>query len=106
MAMGVPVIITNFSGCQDYANADTCTLLEPAGFLLHPQMDNVPQHAGKKFAHVTVSEIRKAMRRVLDNPDEISQKAKTGKEFVRSRFTYSSSAAAFTTMLEDLNVKV
>jgi glycosyltransferase involved in cell wall biosynthesis len=54
MAVGTPVIVTNFSGCQDYAAEDKCTLLEPSGFVLQSNMDNILQFNNKKWPRVTV----------------------------------------------------
>ena len=69
MALGVPIIITNFSGCQDYAEEETATLLEPNGFVFRNNMDNIPQFRNKKWAFVEASRIRRAMRYVITNKD-------------------------------------
>lgn len=89
MALKVPVIITNFSGCQDYANEQTATLLEPEGFVLHSNMDSVPQFLNKKWAFLSAKQIREKMRYAFDNQNIISQKAELAYNFVRENFNYT-----------------
>ena len=95
MALGVPVVITNFAGCQDYANEETATLLEPTGFKLLNGLDEYPQFRKKKWAFVSVQDIRSTMRNVLENYDDAKHKAEYGKKFVRERFTYDHARNAF-----------
>ena len=102
MALGVPVIITNFSGCQDYANEDTATLLEPSGYILHKNMDGIPQFRNKKWAFVEVRNIRRSMRHVINNPSEIKKKADVAYEYVMERFTHSVVHDLFTQMVKEL----
>lgn len=100
MALGVPVVITNFSGCQDYAKPDTATLLEPSGFQLKSMMDKLPQYKNKKWAFISVKTIRKAMRHVLNNPEDIKRKASVGSDFVKMNFATRNAVAAFDEMME------
>ncbi len=102
MALGVPVIITNFSGCQDYANEDTATLLEPNGFIFHKDMDGIPQFRSKKWAFVEVSSIRKSMRYVLNNPQKIREKAKNAYLYVIEKFNYKVIEDLFTKMIREI----
>ncbi len=102
MALGVPVIITNFSGCQDYANEDTATLLEPNGFIFHKDMDGIPQFRSKKWAFVEVSSIRKSMRYVLNNPQKIKEKAKNAYSYVIEKFNYKVIEDLFTKMIREV----
>jgi glycosyltransferase involved in cell wall biosynthesis len=70
MSVGVPVIVTNHSGCQDYANSQNCTLLEPSGFLIHENMDQITQFYNKKWPRIEIDTIRKSMRDVFLNQEE------------------------------------
>jgi glycosyltransferase involved in cell wall biosynthesis len=101
MALGVPVAITDFSGCKDYANEQTSTLIKPAGFVLHEQLDNLPQFTKKKWAHITCSELQRVMRHVYTNKVEIDSKAAYGAEFVKQQFSYAKAAEAFAVMLRE-----
>lgn len=102
MALGVPVIITNFSGCQDYANEETATLLEPSGFILHKDMDGIPQFCNKKWAFIEVRNIRKTMRYVVTNFLRVKRKSEIAYEYVMKRFTYSIVKNSFDQMIKDL----
>lgn len=99
MALGVPVVITNFSGCKDYANDKTATLLEPRGFILKKNMDGIPQFRNKKWAFISVEDIRKAMRKIINNPAKIMEKSKNAYEEVRTKFSYQKVENAFRDMI-------
>jgi glycosyltransferase involved in cell wall biosynthesis len=100
IALGVPVIITNFSGCQEYATADNCTLLEPSGFLVHECIDPVPQFAYKKWPRIKVSTIRTAMRGVIQDYQKAQEKADKAYRFVHDNFGYKTFILKFDDMME------
>ena len=102
MALMVPVIITNFSGPQDYANSDTATLLEPSGFVVRNNMDNIPQFRNKKWAFIEVARIQRAMRYVINNRDEIRMKANVAYSYVRRRFAHEEIGKMFIKMVREL----
>jgi len=88
MSLGIPIITTNFSGVTDYSNENNCTFIEPQGFIMHPNLDNISQFNNKKWAHITVDEIRKKMRYVVENKEDIKIKAKKGYLEVREKYSY------------------
>lgn len=100
MAVGTPVIITDFSGSQDYANQNNCTLISFEGFMLHNTMDNILQFNNKKWPHVTVDNVRKALRHVYEHDDEVRHKASIAYEFVHNTFSYDVIAENFDRVLE------
>lgn len=102
MALGVPVVITKFSGCVDYANDKTATMLEPRGFILKKNMDGIPQFRNRKWAFISIEEIRKAMREIINNPAKILEKSKNAYEEVRSEFTYQKAEELFREMIGTL----
>ena len=95
MALGVPILITNFSGCQDFANHNTATLLEPEGFVMHQCLDSIPQYRHKKWAFISVKQIKEKMRYMLNNKDSTMKKTECGIELVRNRFNYERVASDF-----------
>lgn len=103
MAVGTPVAITNFSGCQDYANDETATMLEPSGFVSHKCLDNINQFANKRWAFITVDEIRIKMRYILSNYAEIKEKTDKSRKVVVENFSYQRAANLFIDMIEKLN---
>lgn len=102
MALGVPVVITNFSGCVDYANDKTATMLEPRGFVLKKNMDGIPQFRNKKWAFISVEDIRKTMRKIINSPLEIREKSKYAYEDVRDKFSYKQIEEIFRNMIGTL----
>lgn len=102
MALEVPVVITNFSGCVDYANEETATMLEPRGFVLKKNMDGIPQFRNKKWAFLAVEDIRRVMRKIIDNPAKIIKKSKKAYEVVSNKFTYEKTEELFREMIGSL----
>ena len=99
MALEVPVIITNFSGCTDYATPETATLIEPSGYRLINELDTISQFANKKWAFVEVRDVRKAMRYVLCNADIVKAKAKYAAEMVAREYSYAAIMERFNVMV-------
>lgn len=102
MALGVPIIITDFSGCQDYATADTSTLIKPQGHILINDLDGIPQMRGCKWAFITAQEVASKMRHAVNNKQDIAKKAAVGYEFVHKHFNYQTTFERFESMLEML----
>lgn len=104
MALGIPVIITNYSGNKDYANTETATLIEPTGFILKKDMDGIPQFRNKKWAFLEVKKIQYAMRSVLNNKDNAKLKSHYAYSYVKERFSYDRAGKDFSRMMEELYV--
>tara|TARA_B100001778_G_scaffold334404_1_gene345628 strand:+ start:32221 stop:33354 length:1134 start_codon:yes stop_codon:yes gene_type:complete len=102
MAVNVPVIVTNFSGCTEYASNDTCTLIEPDGFLFHDMMDDIPQFAAQKWPRLRVEDIAKAMRSVVDDYDTAKAKSERGCSLVQNSFGYNQIVSYFDKMMEQV----
>ena len=102
MALGVPVIATNHSGCQDYLSSDTATLIEPEGYVTYQMLDRISQFKNKLWAHVPVRSIRTAMRHVFSDPLVTAEKAGRASAFVRDRFSYTKILKSFDDMLVSL----
>jgi len=102
MAMGVPVIITDHSGCQDYATSKTAVLLKVRGFVVCSNMDNIPQFRNKKWAFIEIDNIRRAMRYVKDNRDEAKMRAGVAHHYASRRFNHKEVGRSFVNMLREL----
>jgi len=102
MALGVPVIITDFAGCQDYANENTAFLLKSNGFIMKSNMDNIPQFKNKKWAFIEVSKIRKYMRYVFEHYDMAILKSNCANYYVKDKFSYAQIGKLFTTALKEI----
>lgn len=90
MAVGTPVLITGWSGCVEYATDETATLFAPEKFVEIDFLDGIPQFRGCKWASISVEQIAKKMRYVLENREEVYKKAEKGALLVREKFSYSS----------------
>jgi glycosyltransferase involved in cell wall biosynthesis len=102
MSLGIPVIVTNFSGCQDYANDKTATLLEPNGFVFRNNMDNIPQFKNKKWAFLEVNKIQRAMRYVFNNQKQMKMKSNWAYSDVRNKFNYKIVGNLFRNMIREI----
>jgi len=100
MSIKVPVIVTNFSGCQEYASYDRCTLIEPSGFMIHSNMDQISQFANKKWPRITIESVQNAMRSVFSNKEEAKDKADRAYEYVHNRFSYEVAIEKFDKIME------
>ncbi len=100
MAVGTPVIVTNFGGCREYAKPDNCTLLEPSGFMVHESIDPIPQFAYKKWPRIKVSTVQEAMRGVLSNYEAAQKKADKACGFVHANFGYRNFSDKFDQVME------
>jgi len=90
MASGLPVIITNYSGCTEYANSETSLLLEVEGFEKQVDMDGILQFRNKSWPKISVKQLREKMRWAYKNKKEMQILAKNANDFVRDRFNYKS----------------
>jgi len=96
LALGLPVIVTDYSGCTDFANNDNSFLLRPESIVLKENMDNIPQFVGRKWAEVSVEQISKVMKFVYENPEEV--KKRVG-QFVGEQFGLDQVSKKFDEML-------
>jgi len=102
MALKIPVLITNFSGSKDYANEKTATLLEPEGFVLYNDMDTIPQFKNKKWAFLSIKQIREKMRYTFKHYDTLKEKTDYAYDYVRENFNYNKIENLFGEMIETL----
>jgi len=90
MASGLPIIITNHSGCTEYANSETSLLLEVEGFEKKIDMDGIVQFRNKSWPKISIKQLREKMRWAYENSKEMELKAQAAFEFIRNRFDYKS----------------
>jgi len=101
MACGIPVIVTDCTGCKDYANDSTAFLLKPEGIVKKRVMDNIPQFFNKEWAFVSVCQIRKMMRFIFESTLEI-QKTEAALSLVKSRFSLGYVSGLFDRMFNQI----
>jgi glycosyltransferase involved in cell wall biosynthesis len=86
MALGLPVIVTDYSGCTDFANNDTAFLLKPERIIIKEDMDRIPQFMNRRWAEISVEELGGVMLYVYEHPDEVKKKVRNAEHFVREGF--------------------
>jgi len=102
MALGVPVIITNHSGCTEYANAETAFLLQPEGTRYQKCLDGIPQFSRKTWIYLSPEQIGYVMHRVFEHPEEVKQKGNAGSLYARTKFGYNTTIERFKILMEEL----
>jgi len=86
MALGIPVVITKYSGVTEYAKENTCTFIEPKGYRTYPTMDGIPQFNNCIWPEIRIRDIRDAMRQVYSKYPK--EKAIAAYKFVHDNFNY------------------
>ncbi len=103
LALEIPIIITNYSGCCDYATDENAILLEPEGFIMVNDMDQVNQFQNRKWAHITSESVGKAMKQVISNYSLAKAKAKVGAVSIATNYNYTTIASRFERIIESLS---
>jgi glycosyltransferase involved in cell wall biosynthesis len=102
MACGVPLIVTDYSGIQDYATSRTANLLAPDGLERIEFLDGIAQFKNRPWAKISVNRLRALMREVYENQEAARLKAAAAGTFVRERFSYEACIAKFQQIFADL----
>lgn len=87
MSMGLPVIVTNWSGTVDFVD-------DTVGYLIDYQLSPVPMDneipwwfKGAKWADCSVPHLRKIMRHVYENRAEVAAKGRAARRLMQSQFS-------------------
>jgi glycosyltransferase involved in cell wall biosynthesis len=88
MALKVPTIVPDHSGCVEYGNTDTSLLLVPEGYNKIPCLDNIFQFKNALWPYISVSQIRERMRYAFSHREEMTVKADAAYTYVKQRFSY------------------
>jgi len=97
LALGIPVIVTDYSGCTEFANNDNSFLLKSEGIVIKENMDNIPQFVRRHWADISVEQISRVMSYVYENPEEVKKKAEL---FIGERFGLDLVAEKFDEMFD------
>lgn len=106
MAMGLPTIITDWSGTTEFANKDTAILVNYT--LREMDMKDMEdmyaggssQLQGHKFAEPSVADLRAKMRWVYEHPAEAKAIGAAAREHMRANFSLKAVAKIITDHLE------
>ena len=88
MALGVPVVATDYGGTCDFAKTDTAWLVKVASHSKPSphELSIFPQLSGTTWAEPDVADLRRQMRSCLVNTDEARKKAGVGAAFVAQNY--------------------
>lgn len=95
MAVKTSTIVTDYSGCQEYANAHTSLLLNPEGFETLKDMDGIIQFRNKTWPIIPVQQIREKMRYAFENQDKMKELAENAYIFAKNKFNYDVALGIF-----------
>lgn len=104
LALGLPLIITDYSGVKEYANNDTCCLVPVEEMEPKSMMDNLFQFSGCHWPVISPDVLRSKMREVQKNHTYYEKKAQRGCNFVRDSLSYDSVGKRFQQALEGITL--
>jgi glycosyltransferase involved in cell wall biosynthesis len=93
MAMGLPVIATNWSGITEFVTSDT-------GYLVDYSMISGPQ-SGHKWAKADLSSLRSAMRRVYSEPSKAAEVGQNARLHLLQRFSADKTAHSIINLITE-----
>lgn len=88
MALGVPVVCTDYGGVTDFAKEDTAWLVPSEG-MVPPSSEELrifPHLRGTRWAEPSEEGLRRQMRACMSSPDEARLKATKGGRFVHRQY--------------------
>ena len=103
LAVGVPIITTNYSGVTEYAQESNSVLLAPEGFETpRSPLDGYYQFSGCIWPFISVMQLRKAMRKVYENYSVEESKVILGRPELARRFGYNEVGKQFDKVIGEL----
>jgi len=103
LSVGVPIIVTNYSGVREYANEDNACLLEPESFVkLKRPIDGYYQFVGQTWPQISVDQLRSKMRYVYMYHNEMKIKAERSWQWLSENFGYKKTAEKMKEIIEDI----
>ena len=102
LALGLPLIITEWSGVKEYANKDTACMLPIEKTEVLRTMDGIPQFNNREWPVISPEILRDKMEEVRSNYIFFKNKAQRGCQIVRDRLSYDSVGARLQTAIESI----
>lgn len=104
MALGVPVICTDYGGNCDFTKSDTSWLVKVASYSKPGPTEAkiFPHLAGTTWAEPDVQDLQRQMRSCLSNPAEASRRAAKGAKLVADAYSQAKVLAGFENALNKI----
>lgn len=108
---GLPVIMTNVSGQQQYLREDNALLIEMDHLIeMKPGQMHLHYWDGQKFPALTsksvIEDIKKAMRYAVNNPEDGKKRNKNLQQLIKTQFTWNNTVNAAIKRLKTINETV
>lgn len=90
MALGVPVISTNYGGCVDFVKDDTAWPVKVAK-MIRPGAREIGlfnQYKDISWAEPDLADLKRQMRSCFENKEEAENRARKGASYVASQYSY------------------
>jgi len=100
MAVGRPVILTNYSGMTEYIDERYCYPLEIEG-VQRAELYNRIYNADGSWAMISVDKLRDAMQHIYDNYEEATEKGRLASEYALSHWTWKQAGKRAYRILEE-----
>lgn len=101
LLLGTPVIVTDFSGTQDFCTEETSFPVRANVVLLRPG-EFVYDAPSATWASIDVDHLAERMREVRNDPDEAARRTHRGGDLIKERYSMRAMAARYRERLEAL----
>lgn len=90
MALGVPVVCTQYGGTMDFANEDTAWMVsvDKVSKPSPSELANIPMLEGVAWAEPSIDSLRRAMRQAFKDRQASIQKSENGARLVTTTYSY------------------
>ncbi len=105
MALGVPVIATDYGGNRDFTKADTSWLVKVSE-MTKPGLKEVQtfkHYQGITWAEPDLNDLRQQMRFCMQNKEETGSRAARGVKLVQGLYSYEKIMSSFENMINVVN---
>jgi glycosyltransferase involved in cell wall biosynthesis len=105
MALGIPVICTDYGGCTDFARKDTAWLFKKEK-MVKPSSNELkifPHLGNIVWAEPDVADMRVQIRSCLSNKKEREKRSAAGVRFVQDKYSCENSILAFEDAVRKIN---
>ena len=100
LSLGLPLIVTDWSGVKEYANNDTACMLPIDGTHVLRTMDKIPQFNNREWPIVNPDILSTKMNEVRDRYIFFKNKAQNGCQIVRDELSYDRVGTRFHKAIE------
>lgn len=104
MAMGLPVIATNWSGNTEFMNDENSYLIDVPR-LVEIKDNEIKTYIGHKWADPSKDHLIDLLKEVFSNPEKAKEKGKTAQEFIRKNFNLDAVAKIVVKRLKVISEK-